>query len=141
MWNPWRRLRALSHVTLVWRDELPGGVDGLTIFESNEILMRNGMEQAQRRSILTHELIHVERGAYPRWREPHEERLVCAAASRRLITLEQLADALLWCYDPWEAAEHLHVDVPTVLARLEGLSEGEVRELNARLDYGELRLP
>lgn len=141
MWNPWRRLRALSHVTLTWRDELPGGVDGLTLFDSNEILMRNGMEQAQRRSILTHELVHIERGPYPRWREPHEERLVCKEASRRLITIDQLADALVWCYDPYEVAEHLHVDVPTVIARLEGLTQSEAARLNELLDEGELRFP
>lgn len=142
MWNPWRRLRELGHaVRLEWLDELPGGVDGLTTFDDNVIQMRRGLDQAQRRSILTHELVHVERGPYPRWREPAEERAVCAEAARRLITIEQLADALVWCYDPWEAAEHLHVDHPTVVARLESLTAAEVLELNARLDFAELRIP
>ncbi len=35
-------------------------------------------------------------------------------ASKRLITLDELADALLWCLGPDELAEHLHVDIRTV---------------------------
>ena len=93
------------------------------------------------KAVEAHELIHLERGPFPRWAEPREERIVCAAAARRLITLEQLSDALVWCRDEHEAAEHLHVDVPTVIARLESLTATESADLNRMLDEAELRIP
>lgn len=137
MWNPWRRLSELAHVRLRWTRDLPPGVDGLTRFRDQEILLRDGLTAAQERSVLTHELIHLERGAFPIWAIQREETIVCRIAARRLITLDHLADALVWCHDEHEAADHLHVDVPTVLARIESLSPGERWLLGQLLDGAE----
>ncbi len=57
--HPWRLLRSLTHVTLVWHD---GGPMGTTTFATNTISLRRGMTQAQRRCTVMHELVHVDRG-------------------------------------------------------------------------------
>lgn len=135
MWNPWRRLGELSHVTLLWE---PGFKHrGLTTFATDTIQMRTGMLQAERRSTLTHELVHLERGPFPRWKRPREERLVDAEAARRLIPFDRLADAMVWSGDEFEAAEELWVDVRMVRARLGSLTKAERLELNRRLDVWE----
>lgn len=139
MWNPWRRLGELAQVTLVWEPELP--CRGLTTFATETIQMRTGQLQAERRSTLTHELVHLERGPFPRWATRREERAVNLEAARRLITFDDLVDAMLWCYDECEAAEHLWVDVRMVRARLAGLTKAETAELNRRLDLAEEELP
>jgi hypothetical protein len=55
------------------------------------------------------------------------------AAARRLITDEQLVDALLWARDERELADELWVDVQTVRARLTGLNEREKNAIEARI--------
>lgn len=139
MWNPWRRLGELTEITLVWEPELPSR--GLTTFATDTIQMRTGQLQAERRSTLTHELVHLERGPFPRWATRREERRVNDEAARRLITFEQLVDAMQWCLDEHEAAEHLWVDVRMVRARLHGLTGAETLELNRRLDLIEETRP
>lgn len=139
-WHPWRALRRLRDVTLVIAD-LGGGVLGRTDFTSRTITLDHQLLQAERRSTLTHELVHLERGPVPAGYTVREERAVEVEAARRLITLEQLADAMLWAYDEHELADELWVDVPTVRTRLASLTDAEGRDLNRRLDAAELRIP
>lgn len=116
MWNPWGELEARPHLTLRW---IEAGRRGCIDFRTSTITMVRGMLRAERRSVLTHELVHDERGPVPRWLVPREEARVREEAARRLINIHDLAEALRWAYDVHEAAEALDVDVPTLQARLE----------------------
>lgn len=124
-----------------WVDVIPGGHDGLTRFEAREVLIRNRMRATAEDEVITHELVHVERGPFPRYAIEREERIVRQITACRLITLDQLADALVWCYDPREVALYLHVEVTSVLARFEALTEEENAWLDRMLDEAELRIP
>ena len=134
-WNPWRHAgKHYPDVTIETTIELPGRLWGLTV--DRTILLCRRLNQAARRSTLTHELVHMERGPVPadaRGRA-REERAVSAEAARRLITIDALADGLRWTRDPDQLAEHLWVDVPTVRTRLGGLDPIEVAQLEHALD-------
>jgi len=134
-WNPWRYAgRRYPDVCIETGVELPGRIWGMTV--DRTILLCRRLDQAARRSTLTHELIHLERGpvpADPRGRA-REERAVSAEAARRLITIDALADGLRWTRDPDQLAEHLWVDVPTVRTRLDSLDPIEVAQLEHALD-------
>lgn len=93
--------------------------------------------QAERRSALTHELGHIERGPFPGWATDREERAVDAAAARQLIDIRALGDALVWSQDPHEVAEELWVDVPTLEARIAHLHPSERHYLRRRLERKE----
>ncbi len=125
---------------LRWRDLGPDRL-GETWHQVSTIVLAPDLTQAERRSTLTHELVHLERGPVPPALRAREERAVDAEAACRLITLEQLADALVWSFDDHELAEELWVDVATVRARLAALGEEETALLNKRLDVAELELP
>lgn len=66
-----------------------------------------------------------------------EERAVQREASRRLITINALIDALRWSRDEYELAEELWTDVDTVRTRLANLSAAERRFIDAELDRRE----
>lgn len=89
--------------------------------------------QAQRRSTLTHELVHVERGsAPPLWRAQDEHRTKVAAAYR-LISLERLIDGLRWARSWSELAEELWVDEETARIRVQHLHPSERAKVDAAL--------
>lgn len=91
------------------------------------------MTQAERRCTLEYELQHVDRGPARTWKRDHEERVVDDLAARRLITFEELLEAMVWSYDEHEVAEELWVDVAMVRARMLGLTDEESAELERRL--------
>lgn len=137
--HPWRSLRTLQDLDLGWQesdDEL-GHFD----FARNRVTITSGMSQAERRSTITHELIHYERGPVAPGCEEAEERTVDDLASRRLISLEALVDGMVWCYGEQELADHLWVDLPTLVTRLRNLSAAESRFLNDELDRREMTFP
>lgn len=141
-WNPWQHLADhWPHIVVDTRTELPGRLWGLTV--GNRIWLCRRLDQAARRSTLTHELLHLERGPVPTDRRGHdrEERTVSLLAARRLITLDALGDALRWTRDPEQLAEALWVDVPTLYARMGALDPVEVAELENRLDGEWLWIP
>ncbi|TWS20987.1 hypothetical protein FK529_05720 [Tsukamurella asaccharolytica] len=94
------------------------------------------MTQAERRSALTHELIHDERQVYPRdvVLAAREERTVEALAARRLIDLNDLVEVLRWTRHEEEAAEELWVDVPMLLALIRSLTDDERMWINMRIE-------
>jgi hypothetical protein len=143
VWNPWRALRDLAHIRLQWAPghELPAGILATYNHDTAVLTMRHGMSQAQRRSVLTHELVHHDRGPVPGWQTPREERAVCKEAARRLIDFEDLARAMVWAGDEHELADMLWVDVATAVARLEALTVTESARLVQLLDDAELRIP
>lgn len=76
---------------------------------------------------LTHELVHLERGPAPEWAWPREELVVEEIAARRLIGLDDLADAIVWhdghAHD--DMAEDLWVDRAILVARIRALDTDE----------------
>ena len=138
MFQPWRALRALAHVTLVWHE---GGPAGWTHFPTATISLRRGMTLAERRSTIAHEVEHITRGPAHVGYERREELAVCTAAAKRLITFEALVDAMVWSGDEYELAAELWVDVGTVRDRLRSLSPWESAELSRRMERAELRHP
>lgn len=136
MYHPWRHLRTLTRWDLVWAT-LPVAVLGLVDFRRRRIILEPRQLQAERRSTIAHELVHVERGPAPAggWWQAREERTVDRVAARRLISLDALAEALAWSSDPHEVAEELWVDVPTLEARLAHLHPAERHALRRRLAH------
>ncbi|WP_333618127.1 hypothetical protein [Dietzia sp.] len=61
-------------MTVNTRADLPAHIDALT--DGTRIWFRRGLTQAQRRSALAHELVHIERGPVPPFAEAKEEELV-----------------------------------------------------------------
>ncbi len=123
-WNPWRTLATrYSHVTVVCEHELPRGIAGL--WRDDTIWLCRNLTQAERRSVLTHELIHIERGLPPRHLLAREEDRVDELAARRLVRLTDLARGLHWTSNAHELAEELWTDAHTIRVRLDTLTAEE----------------
>ncbi|WP_208379071.1 ImmA/IrrE family metallo-endopeptidase [Cumulibacter soli] len=136
IWHPWRALRALTNVTLD-RHDAAEEAHGWTEWSSPpRITLREDLLQAERRSTLTHELVHLERGplAGEMVLDAREEETVEREAARRLISLEQLVYALQWSSNEHELAEDLWVDVAMIRARFRALTPFEERHIQRRLD-------
>lgn len=121
--NPWRQLRALAGVDVSWpllTAEL-GRTDGLSRIEIDRRL-----GQAERRCVLTHELVHLEHGHGCR-QPPSVERLVRVEAARRLIPLPALTTALAYSTSLEYAAWDLWVTGEVLEDRLDTLSKAEVQ--------------
>lgn len=119
--HPWRLLRSLAHVTLVWHE---GGAPGYTRHSTATISLREGMDQAKRRSVLTHELAHLERGPCQRLNVGKDELAAAKLAACQLLPdVRRIADAYVWARGDLEAAaDELWVDVPTLRIRLEHMT-------------------
>ena len=135
IWHPWRHLRHHhEHVTVLFA-ELPDGLIGYTVLCWFWFVIGASLTQVERRCTLTHELEHIRRGPLPP--DPHlaarEENVVDELAARRLVSLRQLIDALLWSDHEYEVADELWVDVPTLRARIASLAAEERAAIDARL--------
>lgn len=133
MFHPWRTLRDLTDWLVVWRQPT-SGARAECHWPSRTITIDPLLLQAERRSVLAHELEHVGRGSSPSWATAREEEVVNESAARRLIDLPALGEALAWAHDVSEIADELWVDQPTVLARLRHLAPAERDYLARRLD-------
>lgn len=132
--HPWRRLRALTHVTLLWHD---GGPKGLTNYADQTISLRRGMTQAERRSTALHECLHIERGPVLTTMVGKEEQRVERETARILLDdIRAIGEALAWAQDLNEAAEELWVDVELLTTRLANLHPAERGYLRRRLEAG-----
>lgn len=122
-YHPWRQLRRHHDVTIDTSADLPAGIDGFT--DGTRIWLRRGLTQAQRRSVLAHELVHIERGTAHV--DDREELLVDSIAARRLVTLLDLRDALRWTQGrvDGETADWCWVDLRTIEARIAALTDEE----------------
>lgn len=129
MFHPWRRLRALAQIDLVWA-VMPGRLgetDGKSL-----IWLHPHQSQAQRRCTLAHELAHIELG-HVEGCTAREESQTARLAARRLIPIEALADALVWTHHLDDVAEALWVDRDTLDVRLDRLHPSEHHYIRARL--------
>ena len=128
-YHPWRVLRAMTEIEIVWT-ALPPGV--LALRDGSTIWMDPRQRQAQRRSSIAHEIAHVlagHEGCQPRAieREVEEE------AARRLVAIEDLVSGVQWCRGLHELADELGVDVSIVRARLATLTRSERAAYRAAL--------
>ena len=118
---------------------LPNGVQGL--YDGTRILLRPGLDHAEERSTLGHELVHAERGdrgqalrkVHTVLDERDMERDVDEVAARNLIQLRGLAAALAAASDEEAAAADLVVDVDMLRVRLDTLTPAERSYLSSRL--------
>lgn len=134
MIHPWHRLRALSHISLLWHE---GGPMGETDFLAGTISLRRGLSQAALRSTLLHECLHVERGPVPMGLAAKEEQRVRRLTAEQLLPqVAQIGDALAWAQgDLAAAAEELWVDEAIVRDRLRFMTlPAERQALARRLD-------
>ena len=140
MWHPWRTAaERYPHINIVTEHPLPRRVRGL--FDGATIWLCSTLTQAERRSALTHELQHAERGiAAPLYRA-REELVVDELAARKLIPLPGLVEALRASRDPYQIAEELWTDAHTVRTRLNTLDPLEVAELEHALEDQWLWIP
>lgn len=131
-YNPWRMLA--RHMDVNTRADLPTHIDAVT--DGNRIWLRRGLTQAQRRSALAHELVHAERGPVPKFAEAKEEELVEQIAARRLIALDDLAEALVWHGGVVHAdtADDCWSDVTMLRARIRACDSAELEYLHRRFE-------
>jgi len=132
--NPWRHLNAAHpdlHVDC--RADLRPGRMGAWL-ATGEVALSRLLGQAERRCTITHETVHVERGpvsADPRL-AAREEAVVDEIAARRLITLDDLIDAIRWGQGNPDC-EELWVDLPTLQARVRTLTDVERAQISEAL--------
>ncbi|MBR7191679.1 hypothetical protein KB201_05930 [Gordonia sp. SCSIO 19800] len=90
--------------------------------------------QSQRRVVVCHETIHIERGIIPA--DEVEERRVDRLTAERMIDLDDLVDALRWNRHPNIAnlADMLWVEPATVRTRLAHLEPWELAHIENQLD-------
>jgi Zn-dependent peptidase ImmA (M78 family) len=117
-------------------EPLHRGLLGETRWPPLQIALAAQSSPAQRRCTLAHEIVHLERGLDDPgpWAD-REELQVHAEASRRLIDIEALADALRelgGSGDLAALAVALDVDVETIALRLRRLTPVERRRLRRR---------
>jgi len=132
--HPWRHARDHHAGTRITHERdlhVAGDTDG------QHIRLHAGMTQAQRRCVLTHEIVHIERGTAhgdERW-VAREERIVDEIAARRLILIEDLIDALVWTRGnpDRECAWELWTDLHTLTVRVQNLSADERRHIDTEL--------
>lgn len=132
VFHPWRRLRELTDVRLEWQDT--DALLGCFDYCTRRLTMATDLTQAERRSTLAHELMHVERGPVPPGQREREEEIVDKEAARLLIGIRELGEALAWTTDMGEAAEELWVDEVMLRARLKHLHPAERAYLHRRLE-------
>ena len=108
---------------------------GMCRWNRRTILLDIRLSRVEERCTLAHELVHAERGPFPRWLTTREESVVDAKAARRLIPLDALGEALAWSLHPSVAAEELDVDPSTLEALLRDLAATEVEVLRRRLQH------
>jgi hypothetical protein len=138
-YDPWAVAQGMPELTVAVT-RLPAG-HAWWLPDVNGIALDDRLTQAERRAALAHELEHAVAGDTcllgqgPDSERLHRrrERRTDERAARRLIDLDQLADALAWCLGVDELADQLHVDERTVRARIRCLTEAEKTYIERRM--------
>ncbi|WP_422934946.1 ImmA/IrrE family metallo-endopeptidase [Sinomonas sp. P47F7] len=132
MHGAWGILRGIADISLffvTFPDGLLGCTDGMS-----RIWLDKRLNSIEQRCTAMHELIHIENG-HTGCQGARVERRVREEAARRLIPLDQLAEALAWTQSPAELADELHVTQQVIGDRLDGLTGSEREQLAAGLDH------
>lgn len=133
MHHPWRAFSVLTDIKLRWA-VLPKGLLGYTDHVRGEVVLAEGLNQAQRRCVIEHERHHVLRGPVPPHLRAREEVAVEREAARLLLPdIKVIAEALAWALSVEEAAEELWVDPAMLRCRLASLHPSERGYLHSRL--------
>lgn len=135
--NPWRRLRALGPTwRLRWSSHLPFDTYGRTDWAARTITLAEGMSFEERRSTITHEVTHVERGPASACHSVGEELLVDRISARLLLpSVRDVADALVYHRGNHDqAAADLWVDPWMLEVRLSSMYGLERDYLHRRVD-------
>ncbi len=136
-YHPWRTARIdHSQIPIASTELLPAHLSGDT--DGRSIRLCGSLNQAQRRSVLAHELVHIERGS-EHTDSPHEEqeeRRVDEIAARRLIELDDLIEALVWTRGQpnSECAWELWTDVHTLTVRVKTLTADEREYIDREIE-------
>ena len=101
--------------------DLPQGQNGEADFHQATITLAPGLIETFARETLVHEIVHLERGPAEDDEEEAEERRVEAETLRRLIPDSLLSRGL------WRMAEELGVYPSTIVNRVRGLTDDEVK--------------
>ena len=123
-----RTVAAMSRQVTIRNALLGTGVMGLWHESTNTVWLDVGLTAAERRCTLAHELVHAERGDVPcgdAVLDVRQEHRVEREAARRLVSWPALLEVSRWARTPVEAAEALDVDLPTLRARIAGLTPRE----------------
>ena len=115
---------------------LPGDRVGEFDRDRNLIILDPRTSKTTQRCTLVHEMIHWERGDVKTghgWFDARIEHHVEMETARRLICVEDLADAMEWAEHPQEVAEMLDVDLPVLARRVDILTFEESQYLGKRV--------
>ena len=129
-WNPWAELGERTELTVVFVPGCP--VPGAYFPDRNLIVVAAGQSRAMRRSVAAEELAHHELGHRRDTRPGEVERIEYRArswAAERLITVEDLADALVGAASWPDVAETLDVDVVLLRDRLADLEYDDIQTI------------
>lgn len=143
-YDPWRHLALMTHVAFGVR-RLPHG-HGWWLRDVPGIALDDRLGRIRRRCVLAHELVHAEHDdpncatqgpdgvRIARWIERRAER----TAARRLIDLDELAEAIAWApLCPEQVADQLDVTTDVLLVRLRQLTAREKDYIESRLQAAE----
>lgn len=128
----------MAHVTLHMTGDLPPGVRGMTDGHST-IWLRHTLSQVERRCVLTHELIHLERGDRGHQDEDVESLVRQTTAHRLLPDVHVIAEVMYAAGDFDGAADELWVTGDVLHTRLSHLHPSERAAIKRRLrdlDHG-----
>lgn len=126
IFHPWRELREKPEIGVSF-DHLPEGIAAFT--DGQHVWMTKGMQQTERRCVITHELVHISMG-HDRCQTTAAEIVVRVETARKLISLTALAAALRWSRHPSEIADELWVTEEVLTDRLDYLTTAELSVLN-----------
>ncbi len=134
-YDPWRDAAERHPDVVIKRTDCLPAL-GAWIEAARVILVEQSLERPARNSVLAHEVAHLDLGhkmTGDGWFDRRQEHQADRLAAKRLVSLDALADALLWCSWETEVAEHLHVTVEVVRLRLAYLTNPEKAYVEARL--------
>jgi hypothetical protein len=122
-WNPWMALRDRPRTTLMWQLLSCEGLVEVSPDGSAVVVLDPRLSRRERRAVLAHELIHLERrvlpNGSPRAVVEREEYQVRAETVRRLVPPLQLRQLVVTRSDVEPVTPHLvaeEFDVPVTVA-------------------------
>jgi hypothetical protein len=128
MYHPWRHLRTLTDLVVVWlcpAKDAPAATDGERVVWLDPRLL-----QVERRCVLAHELVHVERGH--RGCQPAAVEVeVRREAAARLVPFESLFESWRWSLSFSELAAELWVTESVLADRFRWLTKDEWAQILA----------
>lgn len=134
-YDPWRD--AADRHPDVHIERIPmGQARGAWIASEQVIFIECSLDRASRRTVLSHELAHIDldHSATARgWFSRRQERQADDLAAERLIDLDDLASALTWAQSQEEVAAELEVTVDVLRRRVRTLTKAEVAYIHERL--------